>query len=228
MQYKNQLGVAVLAILLALCLVPGALALPNGVNTDAGTPVTKGFFAVQEIAPLGGRLSNLNATAETQTEAWQGFYGDVLGNITLDDASDSTLYNWLNATNGIVLTSRNSSVDFTTISAQNDCTIDESLTGTDSDRVNNTFNASSNTLFTIGPTTIPAGTACALNTYINSTAQSSSFEEIIVTDGSNSIYTTRIEDDLTGFDGQPHDFQLIVPDARNSTTSTYFFYAELQ
>jgi len=230
MHYLRKLGIAVLAIMLAIFLVPGVLAAATGASTAAGTPETRGFFAVTDVTAVGGAMTNLNASAKTQTVSWQGFFGEVLGNITLSDASGNTLFDWVNATDGIVMASRDGSVDFTSISAQNNCTIDEDLTGTRSDRINNTFTESNNTAFSVGTTSIAAGSACATHTYINSSAQNNNFEEIILTDdgGTTSIYTTRIEEDLVGFDNQPHDFQMIVPETRNSSTSTYFFYAELQ
>lgn len=226
MRNWNKLGIAVLAILLMANLAAAAV---TGISTDAGAPVTRPFESVTTIDALGGNQSNISVDVETQTVAWQGFFGEVLGNITLADASDNILYAWLNATGGNVFASRNSSVDFSGIAAQNDCTIDESLTGTGSDRVNNTFSESSNTEFTIQGITIDASTACATNTYVNSAAQSTSFEEIILTPdaGITSVYATRIEENVIGFDNQTHDFQMIVPDFNNETTTTYFFYAEL-
>lgn len=228
MRIRAKLGIAVLAILLAMTQI--AYAIPDGAVVNAGTPVTREFAAAAIVGTLSGNLTNLTLATETQTIAWQGFYGNVSGNITLEDATGDTLYSWPNAANGTILASRDSAVNFTTIAAQNNCSIDESLTGTNSDRVNATFRPSNNTVFTIGTTTIAAGTACATHTYVNSMAQNTAFEEIILTDdgGATSIYATRIENGVTGFNGEANDFQMIVPDFSNSTTSTYYFYAELQ
>lgn len=175
-------------------------------------------------------MTNISIDTETQTIAWQGFFGEVEGNLTLEDSTGNQFFNWTGFDSGTVLASRDSNVDFSNISPQNDCTIDEGLTGTRSDRVNNTFTSSSNTPFTIGTTTIAAGTACALNSYVNSAAQALNFEEIILTDdgGTTSIYATRIDKDTTGFDSSTHDFQLLVPDNRNESISTYYVYVELE
>ncbi|MBW3018570.1 hypothetical protein KY329_00085, partial [Candidatus Woesearchaeota archaeon] len=76
---------------------------------------------------------------------------------------------------------------------------------------------------------IAANTACAMNTYINSTPQNASFEEMILTDdgGTTAVYSTPLENNLVGFDNQAHDFQMIVPDYTNRTTMTYYFYASI-
>ena len=229
MRLKPKLAIAVLAIVLALC-IPVALAAVDGATVNAGTPVSKPFLSVGTIAATGGNATELNATAETQTAAWQGFFGEVLGNITLADASGDKLYAWLSITSGTVFTSRDNAIDFSSIAAQNDCTIDEALTGIGSDRANSTFTPSDNNVLIVAGTTIAANSSCTTHTYINNATQSSNFEEIILTDdgGTTAVYATRIEEDLVGFDGLTHDFQMIVPDYTNTTTSTYYFYAELK
>jgi len=229
MHSKNKLGITVFAIILAIFLAPAVLATPNGVTVEPGTPVTRGFFSSGSFLPTGGAMVNITVSVETQTIAWQGFFGEIDGNMTLDDTSGDSLFNWTGFVNGTVFATRDSGVDFSNITAQNECTIDESLTGTNSDRVNNTFTASSNTALDVGLVTIGAGTACATNTYVNSASQSTSFEETILTDdgGGTAVYATRIEDDVVGFDGNTHDYQLIVPDQTNSSISTYYFFAEI-
>lgn len=230
MRSRHKVGIAVFAIMLAI-LLPSVLAAPSGMDINAGPATTKGFFGAGLIGAQGGNATSLNASVETQTLAWQGFYGEVIGNVTLRDMNGNQIYSWEQLIeNGTVFASRDSNVDFTNITAQNDCTIDEDLTGTGSDRVNKTFTPSNNTEFRIGTSIIVAGTACTAHTYVNNASQSIDFEEIILTDngGQTSIFATKIENDATGFDGGQHDWQMIVPEYRNETLSTYYFYAELK
>jgi len=229
MRDKHTLSIAVIAIMLAILLVPGANATPDGAQLDIGTSTTKGFFAAGIIGAQGGNNTNLNASTETQTEAWQGFFGEVAGNITLQDASGFSMYEWPDASAGTIFASRDSNVDFTSIAGQTDCTIDEDLTGTNSDRVNNTFTLNTSLIgWSIAGSSITS--ACQTHTYVNSSAQNASFEEIILTDdgGTTSVYATKIEQDTLGFDNQTHDYQIIVPDTLNDTTTTYYMYVELQ
>jgi len=210
---------------MALIMIAAAFAQPIGIQVQSGTPVTKPFVSSGTITALGGGATSLSATTETQTVTWQGFYGEVTANMSLENNGGSVLYSWTNATNGTIYLSRKATVNFENITAVNVCDVDEDITGTGSDRVNNTFKPSNNTELTVGDITIAAGTACALNTYVNDTSQNSVFEEIILTDdGTTAIYATSIEEDQEGFDGQPHDWQALVPS--NLSTLTYYVYVE--
>lgn len=226
----KRLGKALIAIMMAIIMAAAALGAGiEGATTTAGTPVTRQFISSGTIGAQGGNATTLSASTETQTLAWQGFYGEVFGNVTLADSTGDILYRW-NATglNGTAFASRDSNINFANITAVNDCSVDQTITGTNgSDSVNRTFRPSNNTAFNIGSTTIATGTACTTYTYVNNATQTTSFEEVILTStGSNTIYITRLEPDATGFDGNTHDFQMIVP--ANDTTLTYYFYVELK
>jgi len=226
MKHNLARWIAVFAITLALILPQGLAT--DGVIITSGTPTTRTFVFTENSTAFGGANRSINATAETQTIAWQAFYGNVTGNVTLEDTIGAAFYSWSGIPNGTVLASRNNSIDFTTLSAQNNCTTDETLTGTGSDKVSLTFTPANNTLFEIGRITISPGTACTTHTYVNSAKQTTLFEEIILqATGVQSIYATRIEN-ATGFNGQQHNYQIIVPDYTNSTTSTYYIYAEIK
>jgi len=51
------------------------------------------FSNVQTDA-IAGNITQLTITGISQTRAWQGFWGNVSGWITLDDAQNYTFYNW--------------------------------------------------------------------------------------------------------------------------------------
>ena len=220
-----------LVLMLAL-FAQSVAGLPNGASVSAGAPDGKGiFFSGITSTTLGGSNVSVNITGETQTIGWQGFFGEVTGNLTLRDSLFNQLFSWETATpQGEIYVSRDSNVDFTSITAQNDCTIDEDLTGTGSDRVNSTFNASSNSEFIVGATTIAANSACSTNSFVNDIGQTSSFEQVILTDdgGTTAIYAALIDADTTGYDGSSHDYQIVVPENSTNATSVYFFYAEIE
>lgn len=226
MRLDKRLGKALIAIAMALIMIAAAFAQPIGFEVQSGAPVTKPFVSQGTVDALGGRATTLSAVTETQTVTWQGFYGEVAGNISLENAGEDILYSWTNATNGTVYLSRKADVNFANITAVNVCDVDQDITGgSGSDRVNRTFKPSNNSELVVGYTTIAAGTACALNTYVNNASQSSLFEEVILTDdGVTTIYATQIEENAPGFDGQPHDWQALVPS--NLSTLTYYVYVE--
>jgi len=214
-------------LMLVLALASFAYALPSGATVTAGTPETGAGAGAGSVAAQGGNITEVDLTASTITDSWQGFFGEVSGNITLEDASGDVFYAWdLATTSGEVLASRNSTIDFTTVAGVEVCTVDETLTGTGNDRTNLTF-----TNATIAPPIVVAGVsideACQVFTYVNNQSQSADFEEIILSaTGVTSIYTTRIEADTTGYDGATHDYQLLVAETENASISTYFFFVE--
>ena len=227
MSKKSLLLVAFIIMLGASALA--AYAEPEGANVVLGTE-ERGNITITpgNATAAGGNITPVNLTSTTITEAWHGFYGQVAGNITLEDSAGFRMYAWaFNATGGEVYASRSNAVAWATIAAENDCTTDEALTGTGSDRTNLTFTPSANTVFNVGTTVIAAGSACATNTYVNSTAQAATFEEVILDDTANIVYTGLLENNAQGFDNGNYDFQIIVPDNRTTAVETYYFYAEL-
>lgn len=219
------------AILLLAISAVAAYAQPEGAKVTLGTE-ERGNVSITpgNATAAGGNITQINLSTRTITEAWHGFYGQMQGNITLEDSAGFRMYAWLfNTTGGEMYASRSNAVSWGVIAAQNDCTIDEDLTGTGSDRTNLTFTPSSNTAFSVGTVNIGAGTACTTYTYVNNASQAVDFEEVILFDNSTntSVYAGLLELDTTGFDGGAYDFQIIVPDNRTTAVETYYFYAEL-
>lgn len=227
MHSKNKLAIAMLLFMVFLNLGL-ALASPSGVSIVPGVTDTKPIIPAGFIDAQGGNFTNLNLSGETQTLAWQGYYGEISGNLTLSDGFNHTMYGWnaLNLSGAKIFMSRASTIDWSSIAPQNDCAVDETLTGMWSDRVNATFVKDANAEMSVGDVLISANSTCAAWTYVNSSAQSSLFQELILTDGTSTVYATFVEQNSTGFDGSKHDFQMIVPDAYDRSTSTYYFYAE--
>lgn len=68
------------------------------------------------VTAYGGNVSMLNINDTRQTERWQGYYGNVTGKITLDDASYQTFYDWTYSTiSGEVYASNASITDWSTV-----------------------------------------------------------------------------------------------------------------
>jgi hypothetical protein len=235
---EKQLLVLLFAFLLLAGMSAQALAVyPGGVDnvtilaSQRNTPRNG-----TAIVGQGGNITWVQVTHNQQTRVWQGFVGNVSGSIALNDAANETLYSWtLINVSGEIFASRNSTVNWNLVSIQNDCTVDESLTGTRSDRVNRTFNASSNVRgYQIVNLVVNASTICAALPFVNNTRQASTtlFENTILTtgttpNGNKSIYVGWLENGISGFDGQDYNFQLIVPINQTSGFTTYYMYAEL-
>jgi len=226
---KKRAILPILIIFLLAIFAVGAYAAPIGVSVSViGTETQPSGIAADSHAAFGGNITNLNINGNSQTLVWQGYFGDVAGNLVLEDASGDILYDWTGgATTGEVYSSTSNAVAWASIVAQNDCSVGNSITGTNADAMNNTFTASSNSAITVGSTVINASTACSVYTFVNSANQSSIFQEVVLTDGTNTIYSTFIENNAVGFDGGNYDFQMIVPEDNDGTTTTYYFYMEL-
>ncbi|RLE46815.1 hypothetical protein DRJ22_00940 [Candidatus Woesearchaeota archaeon] len=201
----------------------------NGATITAGPGETQAQHAAGSYVAQGGNITMVNITGKSQTRVWQGFYGKTSGSLTLDDASGNTMYNWTLANrSGIVLVSRTNALNFTSITGITDCTVDEDLQGSNykrSDRVNKTFTRNNSISWDVGGYTITD--ACQTWTY-NSSGFTRAFEEIMVNvTNAYSAYATKIQNDSIGFNGQTVDYQLIVPETKQkSQTTTYYFYVE--
>lgn len=223
-----------LVLITALFLIVSAAAASAAVKN--ATVTINAEYAGNDTQPApgnatahGGNVTDMDLFSSSITAAWHGFYGEVDGNISLEDAIGNKMYQWAgNESDGEMFASLSNAVNWAVIGPKNNCTADEAYTGTGSDRTNKTFTASSNPAFTVGGTNIAINTACTTYTYVNSAPQAANFSEVILNSTTNIVYTGLLENDVTGFDGSTHDFQIIVPDnSTNPVPLTYYFYVEI-
>jgi hypothetical protein len=230
------------------------LADPNA-DPSPLTTITKGasewFNASQwgnrNTTAEAGNITELTLTGMGPTQFWQGYYGEITGVLTLDDANNNTLYDWQEAEPaGELYASLATSVQWNDLSCFNDsgsnnyasveAVYDISLD--DPDGINETFNQTDHPLFYIGD---DAYTGCPSTwLYVNSNWQTSDFAEILLENDTNNItvFAVIIENrhdgnttDPIGFDGVSHDFQMIVPENgtnSNEVVTVYNFWAQLQ
>ncbi len=246
----NKLLPAVLA-LLALLLFTGAnvLAEPVGANvSQIGSPSR---VIVQNISTAmnatAGNITELSINGQRVTKYWQGYFGNVSGSIILGTASGFNLYQWSGTVTGEIYASRNDSrINWTGVRcgsieqvASEDVYLDANSRET-ADSLNMTFN------YTSHPTLVLAGNTISgcRSTPVNGTSSlATGYWNAFLTDnGTNSgaadddiiIYTSIIDSDGIGFNGNTYDFQMLVAEPGNGTEdfpggtpTTYFFYVEL-
>jgi len=191
------------------------------------------------IQAQAGNVTEVNINANSITKAWQGYYGNITGNIILTDASGDTFYNWsgLGSISGEVYASRNDSIDWTSINCTNSTEISNenafvSKDATAPDSITNTFNQVNHPLFQVGSLTLPANTCNSTNAHNNTGQSTTNFYQVLLADGAGDlVYTTLIDENQVGFNGGEYDFELLVAENGNvteaSTSTTYYFYIEL-
>lgn len=191
----------------------------------------------QNVSAQGGNVTQVNIDVLTITKNWQGYYGNITGEITLDDASNNTFYNWtLTNVNGEVYATRNESADFTTVDCTSGAEIsaEETYLGhisSDGDSVTNTFSQNYASTIQVGAVTTSAN-CNATTLYTNSAKTANDFWEVLLADDAGSIiYTAIIDEDTAGFDGSTYDFQLLVGEnehAGSEGSTPYYIFVEIE
>ncbi|MBD3203361.1 hypothetical protein GF327_03645 [Candidatus Woesearchaeota archaeon] len=196
-----------------------------------------------------GNLTKLVLFGRSQTKHWQGYYGDITGTITLDDAQNWTLYDWDNPEpKGEIYAVANTSgttPSWSTVEcfnytqetagaawANGNTTLDRwetyyNMTWNDVDGINETFNVTTHLGFSVGSYTIDADSCPATYTYVSDAYQQDKFSEILLqTDEAQLVFATIIENDdeanntdPTGFDDVAHDFQMLVAEDGTSLSA---------
>jgi hypothetical protein len=240
-----------LSIAVCSALVLADVSPPTVLTFVRGSRFNTSLYPAKNVSAIAGNVTELTITGSSPTKAWQGFYGNITGTLVLEDSSGNVFYNWSVAEpKGTVFASPNSSISFSSIKCFNftaNGSSEINLTGVegeynintaDVDGINETFNSSNPSTFYVGATTIAAGSCPATFVFQNGAYQVSNFINVLLTDSTNLVFSTIIENkqtnvntDLAGYNGVDYDFQLLVAeDGHGSDTSTtsYYFWVELK
>jgi hypothetical protein len=230
---KLQTTIYVVA-LVAVCSVLATFAFAAPTAPTALTSLESSSRNLSTLAPQtadarGGNVTELNIQALTITQHWQGYYGNVSGNITLQDGNNNTFYNWVMTTvSGEVFATRVSSVNWATVNCTNatNRTNEEtylSMVAGDADSVTNTYSTTTHPAITVGSQSIITNTCFATNGYVNNASQASNFKMLLLSPVSGDIiYTTILNDNS-------YDFELLVGENEETTigVTPYYFWVEL-
>jgi len=245
-QINKQRNLHLARILLAMLIVISALSIssmaaPSGPTVTILANETKTATSAALINTTGGTISTVLLNATTQNVRWKAYVGNVTGSLTLDDANDNSIFDWtLSSIVGEVYATRFAgSVNWTGINCSNSTHIsleENTLNHTNKDdNLTRTFNSQIHQGFYTGTRQILQNTCYSVHTYVNSTAQSTRFEEVILYDDTNTtngkiVYATPLEQDQYGFDNNTYDFQMILPEVGTpgwQSSTAYYFYVEL-
>ena len=244
------------AFFLFLSLV---FATPTGPNTITVVSNTRSPFtntssvAVQAQA---GNVTELTISQTRPTEAWQGYYGNITGTITLDDANSFTMFDWsLPNPSGEVYAANDTTVDWNKIFCYNLTQNNNGCTGgvcgstntssmelqfginlTDHDGINETFNSSytDSTGFFVGSVNINTVDGCSMANPYTDEASASGWQELLLSDNRSIVFASLIRDSANAYKpgvGEAYDFQLLVLEnghiGSDTTATSYFFFVEL-
>lgn len=192
----------------------------------------------------GGQIITLVLNAEQQNDAWKAYVGNVTGTYVLKNSNNFSIYEWPlgSSIEGEIYISRASDVNWTSgvlvCGNLSTMTAEQNFFGmgaSDTDNINNTFNATAHRAFDVGSKNFALNACPGIALYVNDTSQTQGagavFQEVAIydTEGSNFVYVSLINDSSTGFDNTTfYDFQAIIPENRTASTGTaYYFYVEL-
>jgi len=244
-------------VLVVGCAILASFAIATPYGPDTVTRVSDqranwSDISSKAVSAQGGNTTQLTINASTWTKRWQGYYGNITGYVTLDDAIGNTMYDW-GQSNGLSLVGEiyaaNKSVtDWSQIKCINvspegkgwNCTGQEegclnltsieaafNISSTDVDGVNETFTGTVD----INVGTITLDNCPATYIYQNNASVAGTWNQTLLTINNTNdtlIFASQVEQDTTGFNGFPWDFEMIVLDNGNIVApTTYNFYVEL-
>ncbi|MBN1543973.1 hypothetical protein JW898_00760 [Candidatus Woesearchaeota archaeon] len=202
---------------------------------------------------VAGNVTQLTVAGNTVTQTWQGYYGNVTGTVTLDDANNNTMYDWSLASPEGEIYASQATVTWTSGNVKcydlelsdavysNHVTLAEletslGLAAADVDGVDETFpEGAGYDNFYVGEFLINSAECPTTQTYNGSEVKdANSFQEVLLYDNTSNqiVYTAIIEEtEPVGFNDLYWDFQMLVgEDGHNGDTATtpYYFYVELE
>ena len=241
-RHIRNIGIAFILLVIFMFLSYYAYAIPVGPTITEIKNETGSIRESTLINTTGGSITTMKLDVTAQNLKWKAFVGNVTGSLVLSDASNYSIYDWsLSTIVGEVYATRSSTtVSWSNINCSNLTHItNEEIalnhTSNPDDNISATFNAKNHNPFYIGTVEITSNSCYSIHTNVNNQSQNSSFEEIILYDGTDHqngdiVYATNLEQDVAGYNNNPFDFQMIMPEVALSTwdsSTAYYFYVEL-
>lgn len=228
----------ILAIGLFILQIDLTSAAPQGASITNNVTSSGPTYDAENRSDAGGTITFMDLTVNQQNSNWKAYVGNVSGTLVLDDSNGNTIYQWAMTgaqITGEVYSSRASNPDWPNVECSNVTTIEAEDTAIgfgalSVDAINFTFNETTHTSIVTAGVTIAADSCRATATFVNDTKQVHStayFQEVLLQTGTDLVYTSKLQQDVEGFDNQSVDFQLILADDTSASSTTYFFFVEI-
>jgi len=111
-------------VLLSICVLMIGYVYATSTNPTGPQTITRvadekfnaSSWPAIQINAEAGNVTELTISSLTQTQTWQGYYGNITGTIVLDDVQNWTMYSWATAEpQGEIYASNGSSVTWSKI-----------------------------------------------------------------------------------------------------------------
>ncbi len=233
--------VLVISVLLLTLLPHPAAALPEGPTITYISNETNSPTAATMINTTGGSITTVVLNGTTQNVRWKAYVGNVTGKLALQDAAGYSIYDWAASTpkGEIYATRKDTTVSWGNIKCANLTNIENenhALNQTSAeDNITTTFSTKLHSSFYAGTNFISSNSCYSVHTFVNNSEQSNLFQEVLLYDGTTSangdiVYASIMEQHALGYNNEPYDFQIILPENGQegwSSSTAYYFYVEL-
>jgi len=241
--------IIILSALLFIILVFRAYATPvgptiteigNTTKAEANPTMLNSTHNGTAEGKAGGYIFTINLSSDQQNKRWKAYVGNVSGKLVLAGADNYAIYDWSitsSLTGEVYATRSSSTITWSSINCSNLTHIEAENTALNhtnaNDNITATFPTKDNDGFDVGTVTIIAATCYTTNLYVDGSAPGDdSFEELLLYDGTNMVYTSIIEQNHDAYmnSDETYDFQMIVPEvglASWESSTAYYFYVEL-
>lgn len=236
---KRIINIIWILLVATVVLSATAIAAPVGLNnsiTEVSASRYNDSRAPATLSAQAGNVTELDIQANWTSQVWQGYFGNVTGTVLLATSSGEALYDWsLTAPTGQIYASRNNSITWGTnigcANAGNITKEEQTLQiNTSAEGISETFIVGTHDGFSVGSQPITADQCSRVNLNgVGGANANGNWTVVLLADGSdNLVYASLLENNMDGFDGKAHDFEMLIPDGKQSATpETYYFWAEL-
>ncbi len=191
---------------------------PDGVSLAESNEGSLTETSLESKIAEGGNVSNLNLDTNLSTQRWQGFVGNVTGNLSLG-RSTNLLYNFGSAEiDTVFATTESGTFDWANLAAATVSEVDTQWSF--SNGADQAVDAFTGTATLEGVAAVPTVTL------------GGGFLSAIFDDGAavaaktDLVFAANVTAAAAGFDGASYEYELMVP-TTTSGTDTYYFYVSL-
>ena len=207
----------ILTMIVAMaCVVLAATGEDAEVTLGSSGQITESPLLPGDVTAQGGNVTRVDLKSNITTTKWQGFYGNVSGNVVLG-LGVNALYDFGSSLVTAVYAAQDASFDWANLDDTTSAQVDTAFGFTTAGDVDQAVDIFSETIDIEGSAIRPA-----------TTLEDGNFMSYLVDDGNNAVpgdfaFGAEVQNTpATGFDGSNLQYELLVP--VQSATPTYYFF----